>query len=205
MKFAVSDEAFQYLSIQSGAISDLRDKRTVWEAALADRIEGIFHTMLPLLPQKPRNILDVGGGLGALAVRLAHHYSECEPLIDILDGIDNPAEVSSQWAPHSNSVVATKFLQANGVTRFGFVNPRATVLPAKYDLVISTQAWGFYIPPKLYLTRVKNALAPSAILILDVRRERGWMEELHEHFEVLGGLAYADKWVRTAFMRREEC
>lgn len=204
MKFVVSDEAFQYLSIQRGRISELRDRRAVWEAALSDSVEQDFETMLPLLPQRPRNILDVGGGIGALAVRLAHHYSECEPVIDILDGIRDPAEVSSHWATFSNSRVATQFLQANGVTRFGFVDPRATRLPAKYDLVVSTQAWCFHIPPKLYLTRVKNALAPGAILILDVRRERGWMEELHEHFEVLGGLAYADKWVRTAFMKREE-
>ena len=205
MKFVVSDEAFQYLSLQRGGISDVVGNRKVWEAALAVAVEQDFESMLPLLPQRPRNILDVGGGLGVLAVRLAHHYSECEPLIDILDGIDCAAEVLSHWAPFSNSRVATQFLQANGVTRFGFVNPRTNVLPAKYDLVVSTQAWCFHIPPKLYLTRVKNALAPGATLILDVRRERGWMEELHEHFEVLGGLAYADKWVRTAFMRREEC
>jgi SAM-dependent methyltransferase len=204
MKFAVSDEAFQYLSIQRSGIYNLRDKRAVWEAALSEAVEQDFETMLPLLPARPRDILDVGGGLGVLAARLAHHYAECEPMIDILDGIDNPAEVLSHWAPFSNSVVATKFLHANGAKKFGFVSPRAGALPGRYDLVVSTQAWCFHIPPKLYLTRVKHALAPGAILILDVRRERGWMEELHKHFEVLGGLAYADKWARVAFMKREE-
>lgn len=204
MKFVVSDEAFQYLSIQRGGISNLRDHRPVWEVALSDAVERDLQSMLSLLPRAPRNILDVGGGLGALAVRLARHYEQCEPVIDILDGINDPPEVLSHWAPFSNARVATEFLQANGVTRFGFVDPRATALPAVYDLVVSTQAWCFHIPPKLYLTRVKKALAPGAILILDVRRERGWMEELHEHFEVLGGLAHAEKWVRTAFMRRED-
>lgn len=203
MKFTVSDDAFRYLSIQRGEISELCSYRKRWEMALAEAVEDDFYSMARMLPPRVLNILDIGGGIGALAARLVKHYEFCDPLIDILDGIDQPAEVLSHWTPFSNAAVASEFLRANGVSKFGFIPPHQNKFPAKYDLVVSTQAWCFHIPPKLYLSRVKESLAPGAILILDVRRGRGWMKELHEHFDVLGGVMHAEKWVRTVFTKRE--
>jgi hypothetical protein len=178
----VSPEHFRYLLIQRGEVSDAYVTQGFegWKQAYEASLRAIVRSMEPALPADARSILDVGGGLGGLGVFLSRRYPSAGYWV--LDGASDRAEVRSHSKTFSNAVIAADFLRRNGVTEFGFYEP-CDGFDRTFDLVVSTAAWGFHIPPSEYLSRVREALAPHATVILDVRSEKPeWFRELNAAF-----------------------
>lgn len=219
MKFRIRKTVRKYLEVQRGGISHLVGKKG-WEAAYEDSIEADFESIKPVLPTECRNLLDVGGGMSGLGIRLHRHYKATNPvlavdhkevkgdypMIAVLDGLYDPPVVKKHWHTFNSSLVTRDFAADNGVSRCWYITPDEDLEEfkwSKFQLVVSTQAWCFHFPPALYMEKVKLMTYPGAIIVLDVRIGKDWMKELHANFEVLGGLVSRDKWVRTAFRRRE--
>ena len=175
----VKPEHFRYLYIQRGEVSDAYQAGfEAWLEAYERSLEAVVASMDRALPQDCRSILDVGGGLGGLGVVLVRRYPSAGYWV--LDGIGDSPEVRSHSQTFSNAVVAADFLRSNGLTEFGFYEP-CDEFDRKFDLVVSTAAWCFHIPPHRYLDEVLISLAPHATVILDVRKDKPlWIQELRD-------------------------
>lgn len=194
----VKQKHFRYLYVQRGEVSDAyRNGFEAWQRAYEQSLEAVVDTMDRALPQDCTAVLDVGGGLGGLGVLLSRRLPSAGYWV--LDGADGRAEVRRHSEPFSNAAVAADFLRANGLTKFGFYAP-CDKLDRKFDLVVSTAAWCFHIPPDEYLDRVRNALLPNATIILDVRRRRrDWISQLTDAFGNPEVLDHGKKHVRLAW------
>lgn len=177
----IKPEHFRYLYVQRGEVSDAYDRGfDEWKAAYEASLDAIVRSMDPALPADARSILDVGGGLGGLGVVLGRRYPSAGYWV--LDGASDGHEVRRHAETFSNAVVAADFLRSNGLTEFGFYEP-CDDFDRKFDLVVSTAAWCFHIPPARYLDQVYDALAPGAVVILDVRKDKEtWQWELRDAF-----------------------
>jgi SAM-dependent methyltransferase len=202
LELTISDEAFQYLRIQRGAISDLSNDREAWEKAYRRSLLGDFGTMQKWLPEKCGAILDVGSGLGGINILLSRHYGG-EPEIWLLDGESDAPTVQRHNQTFNSMDAAFRFLEANSTDMFGYFSSegrKRVSVASGFDLVISLQAWCFHFAPVEYLTFVKRSLAPGATLILDVRKDRKeWREELRDAFTEVGVAVSPHKFDRVVF------
>lgn len=194
----IKPKHFKYLYIQRGEVSDAyRGGFDAWQRAYEQSLEALVGNMDRALPQDCSAVLDVGGGLGGLGIVLGRRYPTAGYWV--LDGADGRPEVRRHSEPFSNAAVGADFLRANGLTKFGFYAP-CDKLDRKFDLVVSTAAWCFHIPPDEYLDRVRNALLPNATIILDVRRRRrDWISQLTDAFGNPEVLDHGKKHVRLAW------
>jgi SAM-dependent methyltransferase len=200
LDLTISEEAFAYLKIQRGAISDLSTDRQAWEREYRRSLLADMGTMLLWLPERCAAVLDVGSGLGGIDILLSRHYGG-RPAIWLLDGHFDDPEVKAHNQTFNSMAVARAFLRDNGAmlkgTASGGDSPRGV---AVHDLVISLQAWCFHFPPAGYLSFVKSAMKPGATLILDVRRDRDdWRDELRGAFTEVGIAHSATKFERVVF------
>ncbi len=212
LELTISDEAFAYLKLQRGAISDLSNDREAWETAYRRSLLGDFGTMMPWLPETCGAILDVGSGLGGINILLARHYKVVafdmgtepvlvsQPRIHLLDGERDRPTVYAHDQTFNDMDVAFSFLEENGVRLWAYIHPQWEVLTGEFDLVVSTQAWCFHFPPGQYLSHVKKAARPGATLILDVRKDKPhWREELRNAFTEIGVAISPHKYERVVF------
>lgn len=208
MNFKINPLVRQYLEVQRDGISHLIGKPS-WQAAYEESIEKDFESMKSLLPASVMNILDVGGGMSGLGIRLCKHYENLErkPYLCVLDGIDAPPVVDKYWKPYSSAFALKQFTQENGVHNLTLFKPHNSWWPhgMQFDLVISTQAWCFHLPPRLYATLISQHMQTTGVMIVDVRLDKGWIQELNsKYFELLGGLTHGETWARTAFKSRRK-
>lgn len=207
IELTISDEAFAYLKIQRGAISDISNDREAWERAYRRCLLADMGTMLPWLPERCGAILDVGSGLGGINILLSRHYGE--PEIWLLDGEADEPVVKAHDQPFNDMDVAFRFLDSNDTAMTGYFNIGATFeiglrdlakAAVGLDLVISLQAWCFHFQPRGYLAFLKRSMSPGATLILDVRRDRDdWRDQLREAFTEVGIAHGATKFERVVF------
>lgn len=189
----------QYLKVQCGDIDHLAGDLSTWKMAYEDRIERVYRSMQDVLPECAYSMLDIGGGLSGIGARLNQHYSE-RLHVCVLDGKTAPAEVIKHSEPFNNATVTQHFLRKNGVRSQDFFEPGERLPEAAFDLIISTQAWCFHIPPSVYLDQVKRALKSNGTVIVDVRKSHPeWLDELRDAFGEETLLANAEKWQRLAF------
>jgi hypothetical protein len=205
LDLTISDEAFAYLRLQRGAISDLSNDRKAWETAYRRSLLGDFATMQKWLPERCGAIMDVGSGLGGINILLARHYDP-SPEIWLLDGDGDKPSVSAHDHTFNDMVVATKFLMDNNLSMTGFFRANKDMpslygaLPPRIDLLVSLQAWCFHFPPSAYLDFIRPGLNPGATLILDVRKDKtDWREELRDAFTEVGIAVSAHKFDRVVF------
>lgn len=207
LELVISDEAFAYLRLQRGAISDLSSDREAWEAAYRRSLLGDFGTMMPWLPEKCGAILDVGSGLGGINILLSRHYGD-DAGIWLLDGESDAPTVEAHDRTFNNMDVAFRFLEENGTDQCGYFQPwvvrtvlgERTQASDRFDLVVSLQAWCFHFAPHEYLAFVKNSANPGATLILDVRKDKPhWRDELRNTFTEIGVAISPHKYERVVF------
>lgn len=191
---------FQYLKVQCGDIDHLSHDFDRWKDAYEERIERVYQSMKPMLPNA-RAMLDIGGGLSGLGARLNQHYGE-RLHVCVLDGKTAPAEVIKHAEPFNNATVTQHFLKKNGVRSQDFFEPGERLPEAAFDLIVSTQAWCFHISPSVYLDQVRKALKPNGTIIVDVRNshDNDWLYDLKAAFGTEGRiLAIAPKWTRRGW------
>lgn len=198
LELTISDEAFRYLVLQRGAISDLSNDRKAWEAAYRRSLLGDFGTMQKWLPEKCGAILDVGSGLGGINILLSRHYGG-RPAIWLLDGHFDDPEVKAHDQTFNSMAHARAFLRDNGTMLKGTTSG-GSGRGQTFDLVISTQAWCFHFQPSDYLDFVKSSAKSGATLILDVRKDKPhWRDELRNAFTEIGVAVSPHKYERVVF------
>lgn len=204
-RFAIDDEAFQYLVLQKGRLDHLKADRADWLRGYDADLFGTFADLQPVLPAKCRRILDVGSGLGGIDALLNAHYGG-DVHVCLVDGLADPPRLERHAQTFNHMGVAERFLRANGVRHFSGHGPDAWPLkrPAM-DLVVSFASWCFHIPPADYLGRVLSRCHAGTVLVMDVRRSQrrpDWRDQLDERLRCLGKLADAPKFERLAFAPR---
>jgi SAM-dependent methyltransferase len=175
-------DAYPYLQMQRGAISDLRaDDQALWLQRYADSIRGEFRCIEPYLPTACDAVLDVGSGLGGINILLQRHYGDrCE--ITLLDGAADAPMVESHAKTFNHMGVARNFLALNGVTKVHCLDANSSELraPSFFDLVISFKSWCFHIEPERYLDFVwRHSIAGGGTRIIVDMRHRDREPERH--------------------------
>jgi hypothetical protein len=202
----VPPETYPYLVAQRGAISDFRENREVWLGHYATQLAIEYRTMKRFLPEHCGSILDVGGGCGGIDVLLVRHYGG-EPMVTLLDGIDDLPAVSSHSATFANFKVAENFLRANHVGLVHGIDARRapSIAPRFWDLVISQKSWSFHYEPERYLSIVKTGcIAGQTRLILDVRHDKPqWLNQLKRVFRHIACAHTGKKHSTHVFEERE--
>lgn len=198
----VSDEAFSYLVLQRGALSDITDRAT-WEDVYRASILADYQSMKPWLPEPCSAFLDVGGGMSGIGIALTRHYKN-RTAAWILDGENDSPVVKTHDQTFSNVGVAREFFRDNGAMLKGTISVGAAAyaspFAARFDLVLSLQAWGFHIPVEDYIGFVRSAMRPNAVLILDVRRGRDdYIGDLRKAFSEVGVAVEGKKFRRMVY------
>lgn len=165
------EQAWAYLVLQRGAISDMRADHEKWMEYYCDMLWSEYESIAPYLPEKCVSILDIGSGLGGIDILLNRHYGG-KVHITLLDGVNDPPVMVQHAKTFNNMRVAETFLHANGVEYFDYIDaasqpPRATRF---YDLVISLKSWCFHYSPKTYIPLVTDCTrVGEAKIIVDMR------------------------------------
>lgn len=202
-QFDIREQDLPYLQVQCGDIAGLincHPAPAFWIDEYNKRIETVYRSMLPHLPKLCSSILDVGGGFSGIGVRLVEHY-QGKPVLTVLDGVAAPPEVVRHNRPFNNADLAVAFHRRNGVFASRYVDPNHGLTDEyQFDLVISTQAWGFHIAPHVYLPSVSRTLKRPATVIIDVRNQHeDWNADLRNAFGPGAPIYGAVKWTRRCF------
>lgn len=188
----VTEDAYPYLVAQRGALHDMKGDSTTWLNQYFDVISSEFRSITPFLPRRCASILDIGGGMGGIDCFINQHFGgDCQ--LTILDGVDDPPEVTQHSKTFNHMSIARQFLAANGVANFDFIDANSAHRRAirKYDLVVSFKSWCFHYEPSQYLDLVVSACHSESILLIDVRRDKPeWFDELCARLRFVG-VAYA--------------
>jgi SAM-dependent methyltransferase len=190
----VPGEAYPYLQMQRGAISDMRDDQAAWLQLYADALYSEFDCIEPYLPPACDAILDIGSGLGGIDVLLTRHFgNQCE--VTLLDGLRDAPFVQSHDQTFNDMTVARHFLEVNGVNRVHCLDAGGVlVAPSFFDLVVSFKAWCFHIEPLRYINFVRRYSIPGHTrIIVDMRGGSAWQrgndpdDRPHEWMRAMSG------------------
>lgn len=144
------------------------------------------------LPEKADNLLDIGCGLGGINLKISKNYKDKIKII-LYDKsvIDKKIyyNFKSKGAFYNSLKLAKAFLNLNGISKSNMISieyNKNNIIPIdhKVDIVISLLSWGFHYPIGTYIDQIKNILSNKGVLILDIRRGEGGMEELKGCFNI---------------------
>ena len=186
-KIEIPVDALQFIILQ-------RTSHTkVIEDDFIDAIANEYGCMKNFLPAECSAILDIGCGVGGIDIMLYHHYHGAVNLY-LLDRTYIPAgRLKYRFGgghEFYNSFDATKsLLSMNDVApiHMNFVNAADDFSidigdDIRFDLVISSVAWGFHFPVSTYLDQVYDLMNPGGHLIMDVRKGTDGCDVLEERF-----------------------
>lgn len=216
-EISVDDRAFEYLRIQKGNLDGYTHRRAEWqikyEADIRATFEQIARWLPPGDPVERVGVLDVGSGLGGIDVLIRRHYERRGETIalHLLDGIDDAPVMNLHRETFNDMAVALGFQEANGLGGEAFrawdameMRSTSAAFDCKFDLVVSFGSWCFHYPPSVYLKKIYRALAPGAVVILDVRRHKlEWMGQLEAPFDLITIVNAKPKWSRCVFKVRQ--
>lgn len=152
-----------------------------------------YSILKPHLPEHARAILDIGCGVAGIDVLMHAHYREKNQTIDIclLDKTEMPKRVyyglEEKGSYYNSLSIAREMLVLNGVAPEHILvqevgDDYRIAFRTKFDLVISLISWGFHYPVATYLEQVYELLQPGGVLILDVRKDSGGIEQIQRKF-----------------------
>jgi SAM-dependent methyltransferase len=173
---------------------EARVRRNVIVSRFQRGIHRDFRSIESALPPVTANILDIGCGLAALDVLLYHYFSNPSPPDLYLAGFEETSyrldyRFGQSPSRYNSFNVARELLINNGIPPQAchFINPdeiiQAHDLP-RFNLVISTLAWGFHFPVDTYAEAVSKVVAEEGRIILDLRRDTDGIEQLEKVFRV---------------------
>lgn len=197
MQINVSEPVFKYLAAQRGDLGYYKDNYEKFMEIYQSMIETDMQHCLQACPQ-PKEVLDIGSGIGAVDVAIAKYTNA---RIHLLDGEDSKPIIYKQDQPYNSRAIVKQFMADNNIELdgYGYMSPGLTY-PVKADLIISFRAWCYHFPPHTYLQLVKDSCHPRTRLIVDIRGDRkDWMEIMRTHFHLLGLVAIYKKRKRYLF------
>jgi len=125
----------------------------------------------------PKNVLEIGAGIGRASVYLFKYFSWINTNFYLLDGDSGNKQVNgtnheSKDSFYNSIDAAKNFCKSNGMTKVHFLNAEEEDwkdIDVKFDLCYSFLAIGFHWPMSLYLDTIYNMLTDNALLIFGVR------------------------------------
>ena len=184
-----------------------RLRRRQIKTLYAADMQSEYQTFRQWLPERCAAVLDVGCGVAGIDALIQRHYASRDLRFYLLDKSQVEQNVfylfKSQGAFYNSLDVARKLLVDNGIApecvRLVEANERNEInIDSPVDLVLSLISWGFHYPVATYLDRVRALLSDDGVLILDVRRGTGGLEELRRAFRQVEIVQAADKFDRVA-------
>jgi SAM-dependent methyltransferase len=193
----VDDRHFEYLKLQRGGLDAIAHDRAAWLRAYRLSLEDDLASMAPHLPERCRNVLDVGSGLGGIDVLLARKFPGL--YVSLMDGVDDPPVMHFHNRTYNDMKVACDFQKKNGVEKVGYYST-PPIGSVGFDLIISIASWCFHYGPSAYLAFVRRCCHPKTVLILDVRADQPlWRLELRGAFNEVGCALAKRKFNRLVF------
>ena len=139
-----------------------------------------------------QRLLDIGCGQAFTTVLLAVELQL--QMLYLMDG-NEAKRVVGHNGYHNNGTkpwcdirYADKNARAANIS-FGLLKPDPTVTPT-VDAIISLLSWGHHYPVSTYIDLAKRSLKVNDVLILDLRRGRGGLEEMIMHGFIDNGVLY---------------
>ena len=181
----------------------LRRKKVMRDYTLD--ILGEYKTIEKHLPEKCRNILDIGCGVAGIDVCIYNHYPQ-KPNVYLLDKtkLDDSIYYSfnNKAAFYNSLEIAGKVLAENGVdpdhvTLIEVDEKNAIDVSSKIDFIISLISWGYHYPVSVYIDQVSKIIAADGVVILDIRRDSTGIAELQEYFSTVKEIHRTSKFTRV--------
>jgi len=168
MKVVFPDACVEYISIQCN-----NDLAAFEECAEIEHAKEILQNI------KPKNVIEIGAGLGRVSVFLKNKFNWVTTNFYLLDGDSGHAQIAGMHEAvgndYYNSIKATKsFCKANGIPeeKLRIINAENSWkhnLQVKFDLCYSFKSMGFHWPITSYLIDLYEFLNPKAYLIFEMR------------------------------------
>lgn len=192
-RLVIEDRHFAYLKVQKGSLDKFSGDRAKWHELYERDLAQTFAEIHPFLPDLCWGFLDIGSGLGGIDVLIRRHYqaiAESKPMlaassfacpyVHLVDGIADPPVVRLHRETFCDREVARDFQLKNGLPadRFVYSGPAEAIESKPFHLVVSFGSWCFHYEPNTYLPKLAGLLRDDAIVIVDLRRDRGWELQL---------------------------
>ncbi len=177
----------------------MRHNPVAGESPTPSRPERTFLSMRPWLPRDAENFLDIGCGLGGVAMWTTRHFPRATA--HLIDGeMQSQKWVSYQdggqaWADvHIAVRLYAKHCPGREVRSWPPDPAQVTIPPC--ELIFSNCSWGHHYPIETYLDLVRRTLLPAGVLIVDLRKgdigSHG-ADVLSRHFSRTGTIDVGEK------------
>ena len=158
------------------------------ENKINDEFLKEFNSIKNYLPKNPKNILDIGCGLGVINIYLNDYYSK-KTYFTLIDKNYVDKKVAYGFKNNSesyNKIEITKdFLILNGfkTEQLQLINADENfVLNNKYELIISLFSMGYHYSIKNYIDIIKKKSTKSTKVIFDLSMEYNELNEVKKYF-----------------------
>jgi hypothetical protein len=136
------------------------------------------------LPLYPKVIMDIGGGLGRVAIRLNAFYNLASINYIVADRTGFPTKNTGDYNPEEDQYyndleLTASFCMLNGIKTmetFDTEKDDWSKLPP-VDLIISQFSFGFHVSLDRYMERMYACLAPGGTMMFGI----GWHKSYDEH------------------------
>lgn len=155
-----------------------------------------FATLKPYIPEDAKRILDIGGGLGGVHMHVSSHFQH-DISIEILDRIGMDEEMKfgfrESTEKYNDPDLTRTYLASAGVPPENIVMWDADTqlddllnAEEQYDIIISLKSWCYHYPYSTYREFVRKKLSPAGVMIVDVRRDKGQIDDIESDFDLVG-------------------
>lgn len=154
-------------------------------------MEKEYESIKDFLPPICSRILDIGCGIAGIDVLLYEHYSNEGIEFFLLDKSAVEENIyydyEEKGAFYNSLELSEETLVRNGVDRNRIHLLEASEgsgidIEKPVDLALSLLSWGFHYPVGTYLEQVHGVLDVGGVLILDVRKGTGGLDQIREKF-----------------------
>lgn len=153
--------------------------KAIMQAYREDMLK-VFQSVRPVLPAEGTpvvRILDIGGGLGGMAVMMAKHFGPMSHVTLLEKEGDEGSKIgwhdsAEEFGAYNSGALTTAFLEANGVDNYGLYDAHEGFPPANagpFEVVISLLSLGFHYPVETYLDQIYDSLNTGGIFLCDIR------------------------------------
>lgn len=152
-----------------------------------------YRAIKKYLPKAPKNVLDLGCGLGRMAIFLNMKYNDDNIHYILADGNCDKAEKPQYgWNPQSNfynNLSLTKdFSEYNGLKNYEILDLSNDTLDKlkNIDVIMSFLSVGFHYPIKPYLESLMKISSSDCIFIFGARKKVYKGKEFNKYMKLIG-------------------
>ena len=146
-------------------------------------------TFKKYLPNSPKNIMDIGCGLGLIDIYLNKIFQENTHFF-LLDKshVDNKIKYGFEDNYESyNDLNETKNILLNNNFKSNFIHTfdvdRSVIINEKIDLVISLKSMGYHYPFEKYLDLFRRTCSENTVFIFDINDKYYSYDTIQKYFE----------------------